>query len=119
MLLFHSVLNFGCLFFNSEIPITGAEIWNQYVSIVLGIIATILSIISLKMCFSSNDSARQTEIRTQDTLDKIDTKIQLLAQKQDQMYSAVSQNSLNTKINDVDKIVWDVPDNYKKNDEEV
>lgn len=107
-------------FFNSEAFTTGAEVWNQYVSIVLGVVATILSIISLKMCFSSNESARQTEIRTQDTLDKIDTRIQLLAQKQDQMYSAVSQNSLNTKVNDVDKVIWNTPKNDCVNiDEEV
>ena len=107
-------------FFNPDAFTAGAEVWNQYVSIVLGIVATILSIISLKMCFSSNDSARQTEIRTQDTLDKIDTRIQLLAQKQDQMYSAVSQNSLNTKVNDVDKVVWNTPNDDCVNiDEEV
>ena len=110
-----------CLpFFNPEAFTDGAEVWNQYVSIVLGIVATILSIISLRMCFSSDESARQTELRTQQTLDKIDTRIQLVAQKQDQMYNAVSQTSLNTKVNDVGKVVWNVPDaNCADIDEEV
>ena len=72
------------------------------------------------MCFSSDESARQTELRTQQTLDKIDTRIQLVAQKQDQMYNAVSQTSLNTKVNDVGKVVWNVPDaNCADIDEEV
>lgn len=106
-------------FFNEDAFIEGAEVWNQYVSIVLGIVATILSIISLKMCFSSEETSRQTELRTQATLDKIDTRIQLLAQRQDQLYNAVSQNSQNTKTNDIDKVVWNTPNSHSNIDEEV
>ena len=88
--------------FNENINIVGAEIWNQYVSIILGIVATILSVVSLKMCFASDEQARNTELRTQETLDKIDARIQLLSQKQDQLYKTISESKTNKALKNLE-----------------
>ncbi len=97
--------------------VAGAEVWNQYVSIVLGIVATILSVVSLKMCFLNDEQSRQTELKTQEILDKIDTKIQLLAQKQDQIYETISETKNNKLLLDhKDKQEWSLKqdDNIKE-----
>ena len=63
----------------------------QFVSIVLGIVATILSIISLKMGFDSADNAKNTEMKTQGILDEISSKISLLTEKQNQMAKSIDE----------------------------
>ncbi len=70
-------------FYNQQV--VGAEVWNQYVSIILGIVATITSIVSLILGFKSEEQSNATERRTRDLLQGIETRIQLLSQKQDQI----------------------------------
>lgn len=77
-------------FFFPDNKIVGAEVWNQYVSIILGIVATITSIVSLVLGFRSEEQSNATERRTRDLLRNIDMRVQLISQKQDQML----QNSL-------------------------
>ena len=48
-------------FFVSDAEIKGLEMWNQYVGIVLGIVATILSIVSLVMGFYSASEASEQQ----------------------------------------------------------
>ena len=72
-------------FFYPDKQIAGAEVWNQYVSIILGVVATITSIVSLVLGFKSEEQSNATELRTRDMLQSIETRIQLLSQKQDQM----------------------------------
>lgn len=86
---------FACQFF---IPlfietkdISGVEVWNQFVSMILGIVATILSIVSLKMGFDSAESARVTELKTQSVLDSIDEKICILSERQEQMVKSINE----------------------------
>lgn len=76
-------------FFYPETQIAGAEIWNQYVSIILGVVATITSIVSLILGFRSEEQSNATEMRTRNLLQRIDTRIQLLSQKQDQIQSSL------------------------------
>lgn len=59
-------------FFISESKIAGAEIWNQYVGIILGVVATLMSIVSLKMSFDNVEQSHQTELRTRELLEKIE-----------------------------------------------
>lgn len=61
-------------FFESYIPV-GAEVWNQYVSIILGIVATTLSIISLVLCFRSEDRSEQSNSQLQETFEKLKDKV--------------------------------------------
>ena len=86
---------FACQFviplFWEQQKIQGVEIWNQFVSIVLGIVATNLSIISLKMGFDSADNAKNTEMKTQGILDEISSKISLLTEKQNQMAKSIDE----------------------------
>ena len=84
-------------FFNKDAFVEGAEVWNQFVSIVLGIVATILSIVSLKMCFDSAESFKNAEKQTAVIWAKIKGKLDLVSQKQDYIYSTVSQNQPNTQ----------------------
>lgn len=112
-------------FFKEEAFTQGAEVWNQYVSIVLGIIATILSIVSLKMCFDSEESAKKSEIRTAITWQKIEGKLETLSEKQDYIYHTVSQSQPNTQTNTVNSsnTKWEQLDKNKRTnmiiDEEV
>lgn len=72
-------------FYFPQKQIAGAEVWNQYVSIILGVVATLTSIVSLVLGFKSEEQSNATERRTRDLLQRIETRIQLLSQKQDQM----------------------------------
>ncbi len=55
-------------FFFPNSNIAGIEIWNQYVSIILGVIATLMSIISLKLSFDNVEQSYETELSTQQLL---------------------------------------------------
>lgn len=79
-------------FFYPENNIVGAEIWNQYVSIILGIVATITSIVSLILGFKSEEQSNATELRTRDMLQHIETRIALMSQKQDQIQSSLQKD---------------------------
>ena len=58
-----------------EAPIDGLEMWNQYVGIVLGIVATILSIVSLVMGFHSTNEAYEQQRKA---FDQYEATIELL-----------------------------------------
>lgn len=88
-------------FFFPDKQIAGAEVWNQYVSIILGVVATITSIVSLVLGFKSEEQSNATELRTRDMLQRIETRIQLLSQKQDQ----IIQSSLTKDYNEAKKVV--------------
>lgn len=87
-------------FYNSEISVAGAEVWNQYVSIILGVVATITSIVSLILGFKSEEQSNATERRTRDLLKEIEGKVDLSLQKQDQL-----QNSLLRDFSESRKVV--------------
>ena len=88
---------------NSNVQVSGAEIWNQFVSIILGVIATITSIVSLILGFRSEERSNETEIRTVELLHTTEKKIELMSQKQDQLQSSLlktySESNTNTQIN--------------------
>ena len=88
-------------FFFPDKQIAGAEVWNQYVSIILGVVATITSIVSLVLGFKSEEQSNATELRTRDMLQRIEARIQLLSQKQDQ----IIQSSLTKDYNEAKKAV--------------
>lgn len=62
-------------FFYPCYKITGAEVWNQYVSIILGVVATLMSIISLKLSFDNVDQSHITELRNIEILHQIESKL--------------------------------------------
>ena len=128
VILIGGIIPFGAQFwlpfFKEEAFVGGAEVWNQYVSIVLGIVATILSIVSLKMCFSSEESSKNAEKRTEVIWTKIEDKLELLSQKQDYLYNTVSQNHSNTQTKTIvsNETTWKQLDKNENNmtvDEEV
>lgn len=90
-----------------NIPISGAEIWNQYVSIILGIVATILSIVSLKMCFSSEEQTHETNIRVQKALDDLDKAVDKVSDKQDLLYNTVTDTQRQSQRKSVSPQTWD------------
>lgn len=95
-------------FFKQDAFTNGAEVWNQYVSIILGIIATILSIVSLKMCFSSEEASNKAEKRTEVLWNEIKGKLENISLKQDVLRDTVRQNNLNsqTKTIEADNPNW-------------
>ncbi len=72
-------------FFYPESKIAGAEVWNQYVSIVLGVVATITSIVSLVLSLRSEEQAYETERRTRDLLNDILREVAEMSCKQEEM----------------------------------
>lgn len=60
----------------------GAEVWNQYVSIILGIVATVLSIISLVLCFRSEDRSKASNNELQLTFERLNDKVEDLSRHQ-------------------------------------
>lgn len=89
------LIPFGCQFviplFIETKNVSGVEVWNQFTSMILGIVATILSIVSLKMGFDSAETARITELKTQSVLDSIDEKICILSERQEQMVKSINE----------------------------
>lgn len=79
-------------FFFPRCKIVGAEVWNQYVSIILGVVATILSVVSLVLGFKSEEESHKTELRTRDLLNHLEGKIELMSQKQDQIQFSLLKN---------------------------
>ena len=70
-------------FFYPRCKVAGAEIWNQYVSIILGIVATLMSVISLKMSFDNVEQSHQTELKTRDLFHEIEKHLKDIEHKQD------------------------------------
>lgn len=105
IILIGAIVPFGAQFilpfFFPDKQIAGAEVWNQYVSIILGVVATITSIVSLVLGFKSEEQSNATELRTRDVLQRIEARIQLLSQKQDQ----IIQISLTKDYNEAQKAV--------------
>lgn len=91
-------------FFFPDKQIAGAEVWNQYVSIILGVIATITSIVSLVLGFRSEKESNDTERRTRDLLQEIKGNVALVLQKQDMLQSHLtSEYDITHKINRINK----------------
>ena len=91
-------------FFFPDKQIAGAEVWNQYVSIILGVIATITSIVSLVLGFRSEKESNDTERRTRDLLQEIKGNVALVLQKQDMLQSHLtSEYDITHKINRTNK----------------
>lgn len=108
VVLIGAIVPFGVQFvlpiFKPCARIAGVEVWNQYVSIILGIIATITSIVSLVLGFRSEKEANDTERRTRDLLQDIKGNVTLVLQKQDMMQNSLHNDyEMTHKINRVDK----------------
>ena len=67
--------------FHDYIP-AGAEVWNQYVSIILGIVATTLSIISLVLCFRSEDRSEKSNTELNETFNRLNDKVDEIGKNQ-------------------------------------
>lgn len=63
------LLVFGCTLFTPEMP--GLAEMNQFVSIVLGVVATIMSIISMLFSFYGLEKTEESERRQNEVLQKI------------------------------------------------
>lgn len=53
----------------------GAEVWNQYVSIILGIVATVLSIVSLILSFRSQDRSEKADLELKRTFENLNREL--------------------------------------------
>lgn len=67
------------------LSIPGAEVWNTYVSIILGIVATVTSLISLILSFKNTDDAKETSVETMRHLTAMSTKINQMINEQQQI----------------------------------
>lgn len=111
-------------FFFPNNKLAGAEIWNQYVSIVLGVIATLMSIISLKLSFDNVEQSYETELNTQQLL--FDLKLHLNNIENNQgnyltktdIMSLLKNGYYFEKENDIDS-KWSKPDGSKKESKDI
>lgn len=108
-------------FFFPCCKVAGVEIWNQYVSIILGVVATLMSVISLKLSFDNVEQSYQTELRTQELLYKIDSHLNDIEHNQDNyltkndIMSLLKNGYYVEKENDINSR-WDKPKNVTKNE---
>lgn len=61
-------------FFESK-KIEGITVWNQFVSMILGIIATIMSVVSLVLCYQSEDKSNEAYSKIDKMLSALDIKM--------------------------------------------
>lgn len=108
-------------FFFPYCKVVGVEIWNQYVSIILGVVATLMSVISLKLSFDNVEQSYQTELRTQKLLYDIDSHLNDIEHNQDNyltkndIMSLLKNGYYIEKENDINSR-WDKPTNVTKNE---
>ena len=108
-------------FFFPKQNIAGIEIWNQYVSIILGIIATLMSIISLKLSFDNVNQSFETELRTQKLLFDIELHLKDIEHNQNNyltkndIMSLLKNGYYFEKENDIVS-KWNKPQNLTKNE---
>lgn len=101
--------------------IKGVEIWNQYVSIILGVVATLMSVVSLKLSFDNVNQSFETELRTQKLLFDIELHLKDIEHNQDNYLSKTDIMSLLKngyyveKENDIDSR-WNKPQSTNKNE---
>ena len=82
-------------FFVEDSMIGGLEEWNQYVGIVLGIVATILSIVSLAMGFASANEASEQQRKA---FEHYESTILLLHEVQRGVKDVESKVGQNTRV---------------------
>lgn len=101
--------------------ISGVEIWNQYVSIILGVVATLMSVISLKLSFDNVEQSHQTELRTQKLLFDIELHLNDIEHNQNNFLTKTDIMSLLKngyyveKENDINSR-WNNPQNTNNNE---
>lgn len=107
--------------------VSGLATWNQFVSIILGIIATVLSIVSIIMGFKNYDDTLAVQEKYMEALQKISTMAQDLTQVRDEVKR---MSSLHKEIEDVEvppsqvQVTWEeepkeaVPDQQALLDDE-
>lgn len=66
--------------------IPGAEVWNTYVGIILGVIAVVSSLISLYLGFMTMRDSEETERRTRALLGELEKKVDSIGMEQKQMH---------------------------------
>ena len=88
-------------FTGKEINPYGAEVWNQFVSIALGIVATILSIVSMYLGFKNSDESRAIEKNRQSAIsrleDKLDDRIQEILAREHELLNAINETKSESK----------------------
>lgn len=108
-------------FFFPDNNIAGVEIWNQYVSIILGVTATLMSIISLKLSFDNVEQSYETELRTQKLLYNLELHLNNIENKQNNyltktdVFSLLKNEYLVEQANDISS-KWNTPNNISKNE---
>lgn len=70
-------------FFFPECNISSVSVWNQFVSIILGVIATIMSIVSLVLCYRSEEKSNEVNSSINLILNSITEKVNEIGRKQD------------------------------------
>ena len=80
-------------FFFPNVKISGIEIWNQYVSLILGIIAAIMSVISLVLCIRSESSNTAISNQIKNNLDLVNKGIERLTDGQKYICDAINQTN--------------------------
>ncbi len=61
-------------FFKSD-KIAGITVWNQFVSMILGVIAAIMSVVSLILCYRSEDKSDESYSKIDKMLSRLEIKV--------------------------------------------
>lgn len=88
-------------FFCSKEKIQGIQVWNQFVSMILGVVATIMSIVSLYLCFKSEEKSTIVNHQIEKNLALLSEQVKNLSVKQDHLDDNIT--SLKMKVDSKEK----------------
>lgn len=80
-------------FFFPDVNVAGVEVWNQFVGIILGMIATIMSIVSLVLCYRSDHNSTEAYHKIELTLEVMNTTLNNISKKQDDISNSVQRTT--------------------------
>ncbi len=80
-------------FFFPDQQLEGIETWNQYVSMILGIVAAIMSVVSLVLCYRSERQSNEAYHKTDKALALMQLQLRDIRQKQDEINNVVQRST--------------------------
>lgn len=94
-------------FIDESIQIDSLQLWNQYVSMILGLVALLMSIVSMYLGFKNSDDSASSERRTRNLIGGLDKELREILSDQKQILEAQKnivneQRQMNAKIDNIE-----------------
>ena len=80
-------------FFFKDVEIAGVSVWNQYISMILGVVAAIMSVVSLVLCYQSEKNTTTAYHQIEKTLAIMQAELKSISKKQDDISNNVQRTN--------------------------